>query len=54
MPQALRGRRGRSRFYRHVEALRAAGAVRVEAVRKANRHAVEFRRQFAYATRATR
>lgn len=41
MPQALRGRRGRSRFYRHVEALRAAGAVRVEAVRKANRHAAE-------------
>ncbi|MBK9245177.1 MAG: AAA family ATPase [Burkholderiales bacterium] len=40
-PGSLRGKAGRARFYRHVEALRAAGSVRVEAVRKANRHAVE-------------
>lgn len=41
LPAALRGRRGRTRFYRLLEQLRAAGAVRVEAVKRPNRHAAE-------------
>ena len=38
LPDALRGRRGKARFYAHLEALRAAGAVRVDAVKTACRH----------------
>lgn len=50
LPAALRGRRGRSRYYAHVEALRAAGMVRVEAVRTACRHFREVYRPAAEAT----
>jgi len=41
LPQPLCGRRGRRRFYAHIEALRAAGAVRIESMRRPNRHLVE-------------
>jgi len=41
LPASLRGRAGRGRFNRTVEQLRAAGRVRVEPLRKANRHVVE-------------
>lgn len=41
LPSSLAGRRGKARFYRHVEELRAAGAVRAEPMRKENRHAAE-------------
>lgn len=41
-PASLKGRgAGRRRFYRALEELRAAGAVRVEAQRRMNRHVVE-------------
>lgn len=41
-PASLKGRgAGRRRFYRALEELRAVGAVRVEAQRRANRHVVE-------------
>lgn len=41
-PASLKGRgAGRRRFYRALEELRAAGAVRVEAQRRLNRHAIE-------------
>jgi hypothetical protein len=41
LPSGLRGRRGRTRFYRLLEQLRAAGAVRVESIKRPNRHSAE-------------
>lgn len=41
LPASLKGRTGRKRFYRALEELRAAGAVRVELSKRTNRHAVE-------------
>lgn len=41
LPASLKGRTGRRRFYRALEELRAAGAVRVEMSKRSNRHAVE-------------
>jgi hypothetical protein len=41
LPASLKGARGRRRFYRALEELRAAGAVRVEPFRRSNRHATE-------------
>ena len=40
-PACLRSKSGRPRFQDHVESLRASGAVRVETVRKSNRHLAE-------------
>ena len=40
-PASLKGRAGKARFRKALEQLRAAGRVRVEAVRKANRHVIE-------------
>ena len=40
-PSSLRSRAGRARFNRHLEALRACGAVRAIEERKGNRHARE-------------
>lgn len=50
LPQSLTGRRGRSAFYAHVEQLRAAGAIRVDAVTRPNRHRTEVYRPVAPAT----
>ena len=41
LPTAMCGRRGKARFYRYIEELRAAGAVRAEPLRKENRHSAE-------------
>jgi hypothetical protein len=41
LPATLTGKRGRVRFYAHVEALRAARAVFIEAVKRPNRHFAE-------------
>lgn len=40
-PESLKGKRGRARFYRALEQLRAAGAVRVVGRRNASRHSVQ-------------
>lgn len=50
LPEPLRGKRGRARFYAAVEALRAAGAVRVRTVKTACRH---FREVYLGAAEAT-
>jgi KaiC/GvpD/RAD55 family RecA-like ATPase len=50
LPDALHGKRGKARFYAHVEALRAAGAVRVDAILRPNRHYAEVYRAAAPAT----
>lgn len=41
LPESLKGKRGRARFYRALEQLRAAGAVRVVGRRNASRHSVQ-------------
>lgn len=50
LPTALCGKRGRTRFYAHIEALRAAGAVRVDSILRPNRHYAEVYRAAAPAT----
>lgn len=50
LPSSLLGKRGRARFYSALERLRAAGAVQVVAVRRANRHYCEVYRAVAPAT----
>jgi len=50
LPTALCGKRGRTRFYALVEALRAAGAVRVDSILRPNRHYAEVYRAAAPAT----
>jgi hypothetical protein len=50
LPPALCGKRGRARFYAAIEALRAAGAVRVDSILRPNRHYSEVYRAAAPAT----
>lgn len=41
LPDSLRGRRGRGRFYACIEELRAAGTIKIDAVKRPNRHLAE-------------
>lgn len=50
LPDGLRGKRGRPRFYQHIEALRLAGAIREDSILRPNRNYVGVYRAASCAT----